>query len=63
MKKSVSFNLSLNQTKEYQIEKINYYEEYYESVSKYLNCYTKDKNIDKQDDYLKFKNGKKIKRN
>ena len=62
MKKSVSFDLSLNQTKEYEIEKINYYDDYYDSISKYLNYETKDKHLDKQDDYIKLKNGKKIKR-
>ena len=62
MKKKVSFNLSLNIIKEYEIEKIIYYDDYYDSISKYLNYETKDKNLDKQEDYLKLKNGKKIKR-
>ena len=60
--KKVSFNLSLNIIKVYEIEKINYYDDYYDSISKYLNYETKDENLDKQDDYIKLKNGKKIKR-
>ena len=60
--KKVSFNLSLNIIKVYEIEKINYYDDYYDSISKYLNYETKDKNLDNQDDYIKLKNGKKIKR-
>ena len=62
MKKSVSFDLSLNIIKEYEIEKVDYYDDYYNSISKYLNYEKKDKDLDKQEDYLKLKNGKKIKR-
>lgn len=62
MKKSVSFDLSLNIIKEYEIEKVDYYDDYYDSISKYLNYEKKDKDLDKQEDYLKLKNGKKIKR-
>ena len=60
IKKSVSFNLKLNEILEYKTEKVDYTNDYLSTINKYLDYEKKD--TDKNFDFIILKSGKKIKK-
>ena len=57
MKKKVTFNLLLNEIKEFEKEKIDYYDDYLSTIDNYL-CYDKEPNEDLKKKEMILRNGK-----
>ena len=57
MKKKVTFNLLLNEIKEFEKEKIDYYDDYLSTIENYLS-YDKEPNEDLKKKEMVLRNGK-----
>ena len=57
MKKKVTFNLLLNEIKEFEKEKIDYYDDYLSTIENYLS-YDKESNEDLKKKEMVLRNGK-----
>ena len=57
MKKKVTFNLLLNEIKEFEKEKVDYYDDYLSTIENYLS-YDKEPNEDLKKKEMVLRNGK-----
>ena len=57
MKKKVTFNLKINEIKEFEKEKVDYYEDYLSTIESYLS-YDKEPNEDLKNKEMVLRNGK-----
>ena len=57
MKKKVTFNLLLNEIKEFEKEKVDYYDDYLSTIENYLS-YNKESNEDLKKKEMVLRNGK-----
>ena len=57
MKKKVTFNLLLNEIKEFEKEKVDYYNDYLSTIENYLS-YDKEPNEDLKNKEMVLRNGK-----
>ena len=57
MKKKVTFNLKINEIKEFEKEKVDYYDDYLSTIESYLS-YDKEPNEDLKNKEMVLRNGK-----
>ena len=62
VEKNVSFDLKNIEIREYEKETIDYFEDYYSSINKYLNYDKKEEIKNNEIDCINLRKGKKIKK-